>query len=409
MKPEKREKHCSIKQLHAEFQAIPPIFGSPGMTMPTQKKFSTTRYSIVATLLGLAFIAPVLAQTRQATASMPAAPASRTPAGEAAGEVFVPDAPDRHVVVKGDTLWDIAGKYLRQPWLWPRIWQMNRDQINNPHWIYPGQVIVLDRTNGTMRVATVPAPAPGDNQPTVTLRPSIRAEIESQAIPSIPPEAIEPFLTQPVLVETATMNTSPRLVGSRERVLLGRGDEVYASGILDAEITNYMVYRPGSALRDPDNKAILGYEAVYLGTARVVRKGDPQTLLITSSKLEIGVGDRLLPVTSGLPNNYAPRAPEQNVSGRIVSIYGGVAQAGRNQVVALNRGSGHGLQPGHVLAMTSDGRTITDRSNGPPVSIKLPDERNGLIFVFRVFDKVSYALVMNVTVPVSIGDRFTQP
>lgn len=380
--------------------------------MPTQKKFSTTRSTLVATLAtlsGLAFTAPftapVFAQTGQAPSSMPAAPASRAPAGE----VFVPDAPDRHLVVKGDTLWDIAGKYLRQPWLWPRIWQMNRDQIRNPHWIYPGQVIVLDRASGTMRLATGTTPAPGEGQPTVTLRPSVRAEIESQAIPSIPPEAIEPFLTQPVLVETATMNTSPRIVGARERVLLGRGDEVYASGILDADITNYMVYRPGSALKDPDGDAILGYEAVYLGTARVVRKGDPQTLLITSSKLEIGVGDRLLPATGGLPNNYAPRAPEQNVSGRVVSIYGGVAQAGRNQVIALNRGSAQGLQPGHVLAMASAGRTITDRSNGAPVSIKLPDERNGLIFVFRVFDKVSYALVMNVTVPVSIGDRFTQP
>jgi len=362
--------------------------------MPTQKKFSTTRRAVaatlVATLSGLIFSASTLAQTR-------------------AGEVFVPNAPDRHVVVKGDTLWDIAGKYLNQPWLWPRIWQMNRDQINNPHWIYPGQVIVLDRASGTMRIGSAGDGSDGSQNPTVKLSPRIRSEVDSLAIPTIPPEAIEPFLTRPVLIETATMNTSPRIVGSKERVLMGRGDEVYVSGVIDAEATDYLLYRPGSALKDPDDGTILAYEAIYLGTGKVVRKGDPLTLQITSSKLEVGMGDRLLPVTRPLPTNYAPRAPEQDVRGRVVSIYGGVAQAGRNQIVALNRGSAQGLQVGHVLALTSAGRTITDRTNGPPVSIRLPDERNGLMFVFRVFDKVSYAMIMNVVGPVSIGDRFTPP
>jgi len=346
-----------------------------------------------------------------ATTPAPAtAPAATPRAGDA---VFVPGAPDRHTVVRGDTLWGIAGKYLQRPWDWPKIWDMNREQVRNPHLIYPGQVILLNKDTGTMSVAPAAASqtvtGQGSSETVVTLRPSIRSEPGAQAIPSIPPEAIEPFLSQPVLIEPAAALAAPRVIGSADRVLISTGDQMYVAGIRDPNITQYLLYRPGKALIDPDTNAVLGNEAVYLGTARVVRGGEPATLLVTSSTLEIVAGDRLVPATLPGPPSYVPRAPERDIRGRVVSIYGGVARAGRDQIVALNRGAADGIETGHVFALQNLGRTVTDRTNGDPQVMRLPDERNGLMFVFRVFDKVSYALIMNVTGPVAIGDRFIRP
>ncbi len=405
MGPENWEKYCRINQLHAEFQAIPTIAGSPGITMPTQKKFSTALFALAGSILGLAVATQATAQPASPAPAPGAAANAAKPAANP--DVFVANAPDKHVVVKGDTLWDIAGKYLKQPWRWPQIWNMNREQIRNPHWIYPGQVIVLDKSTGTMRLSDSASAQTGTT--TVILRPGIRAETPELAIPSIPAGLIEPFLTQPVLVDDLTMRDSPRVIASRDRVMMGSGDSIYVSGARDANITDYLIYRPGKTLRDPDDNSVLGHEATFVGSARVTRKGDPLTLQVTSSKLEISVGDRLIPAPPSSPINYSPHAPEQDVRGRIVSVYGGVAQAGRYQVVALSRGRAAGLEPGHVLALETRGRTIVDRTNGGMIQTKLPDERNGLMFVFRVFDKVAYALVMNVTQPVNLGDVFTRP
>ena len=319
-------------------------------------------------------------------------------------DVFVANAPDTYTVVRGDTLWGIAGRFLRQPWRWPEIWQMNRDQIRNPHWIYPGQVIVLDRATGTMRLRGGP-----NANGTVKLSPQVRAEPGRDAIPSIPADVIEPYLSQPLIVESATMYEAPRIVASRERVVMGAGDIAYVAGITDPAIKNYQLFRPGRELKDPDTGEVIAYQADYLGTAEVTRPGSPATITITSSKMEAGVGDRLVAATKTAPVSYMPHAPTQPVSGRIVATYSGVAYAGTSMVVAINRGSGDGLDIGSVLAIKTFGRTIVDKTNGSRESITLPEERKGLLFVFRVFNHIAYGLITSTSAPVEVGDTVTQP
>lgn len=319
-------------------------------------------------------------------------------------DVFVDSAPDTYTIVPGDTLWGIAGRFLKQPWRWPDIWQMNRDQIRNPHWIYPGQVIVLDRLTGTMRLSGG-ASANG----TVKLSPQVRVEAARNAIPSIPPEAIEPYLTQPLIVETATMTDAPRVVASRQRVVLGAGDIAYVAGITDPTVSIYQLFRPGRELRDPDTGQVVAFQSDYLGTAQITRVGNPATITITSSKMEINAGDRLVPATKPVVINYVPHAPAQPVAGRIISIYSGVASAGPSMVVAVNRGADDGLEVGTVLAIKTFGRTIVDRTNGVRENITLPEERKGLLFIFRVFNHVAYGLITSSGEPVSVGDSVTQP
>lgn len=333
----------------------------------------------------------------------PSAPvdARRVPS---APDVFVATAPDTYKVVRGDTLWGIAGRFLKQPWRWPQIWRMNRDQIRNPHWIYPGQVIVLDRNTGTMRLSTGP-----NANPTVKLSPQVRVEQGRQAIPSIPADAIEPYLTQPLIVETSTMLDAPRIVASKERVVLGAGDIAYVAGITDPSVTEYQVFRPGRPLKDPDSGEVIAYQADYLGTATVTRPGNPTTVTITTSKMEMGAGDRLVSATKAGIINYVPHAPEKPVTGRIISTYTGVAYAGTNMVVAINRGKSDGLDIGTVLAIKTYGRTIIDKTNGKPESITLPEEHKGLLFVFRVFNHIAYGLITSSTGPVEVGDTVTQP
>ena len=321
-------------------------------------------------------------------------------------DVFVANAPDTYTIVRGDTLWGIAGRFLKQPWRWPQIWQMNRDQIRNPHWIYPGQVIVLDRTTGTMRLSTS-----SSSNATVKLSPQVRIETSRDAIPSIPSEAIEPYLTQPLIVETATMLDAPRIVAAKEkeRVVLGAGDIAYVAGITDPSIINYQLFRPGRALKDPDTGDVIAYQADYLGTANVSRAGSPATITITTSKMEMGVGDRLVPAAKAGVINYMPHAPAQPVAGRIISIYSGVAYAGTNMVVAINRGAADGLDIGAVLAIKTHGRTVVDKTNGAREAITLPEERKGLLFVFRVFNRVAYGLITTSAGAVEVGDSVTQP
>ena len=340
---------------------------------------------------------------RYPTAGQPA-PVNARRTTPSTTDVFVPNAPDTYTVVRGDTLWGIAGRFLKQPWRWPQIWQMNRDQIRNPHWIYPGQVIVLDRTTGTMRLSTGP-----NANGTVKLSPQVRVEQGRDAIPSIPSDAIEPYLTQPLIVETATMLDAPRIVASKERVILGVGDIAYVAGITDPAVTTYQLFRPGRALKDPATGEVVAYQADYLGTADVTRRGDPATITITASKMEMGVGDRLVPAAKAGVINYVPHAPAQPVAGRIIATYSGVAYAGTNMVVAINRGAADGLDIGAVLAIKSFGRTIVDKTNGKRESITLPEERKGLLFVFRVFNRVAYGLITSSAGPVEVGDSVTQP
>ena len=361
------------------------------------------------------------------------------------------DAPDQYTVQKGDTLWGIAGKFLKDPWKWPQVWQINREQIKDPHWIYPGDVIRLDRSGDSPSLSLAGSGASGGTMRdaegnVVKIEPRIRLENLQEAIPSIPGSVIGPFLSQPLVIEAGGLDSAPTIVATEEsRVIIGAGDSAYADRIGSNDALNWQVFRPGMALRDPDSGEILGYEARYVGDARVRRFGNPTTLEIVKARQEINRGDRLMPARESAYPTYMPRAPTKPIRGVIMSVDGGVSEVGQYQIVTLNRGGRDGLEVGHVLAsfrrgqlVNASGRaaSVSDSrwasgmdtrpnpvvpeppgssvagATGVPISagpLRLPDERNGLMFVFRVFDKMSYAMVMRSTRPIYVGDIVQTP
>jgi hypothetical protein len=345
-----------------------------------------------------------------------------------------PDAPDRYIVVKGDTLWDISGKFFRDPWMWPHIWGLNKDTIKDPHWIYPGDVIHLDRANGTLRIgeAETEKPAIAETaaggtdvardkkaEPEVSgnvirLSPKVHEEPSAHdAIPSIPAHIIGPFLSQPLVIEENELAGAPELIGAREgRVLLGTHDVGFATGMVPAKGDKWQVYRPGKKFIDPETEEVLGIEAVYLGSADVTAFADVSTLSITHSVQEIHSGDLLAAASADAANPYLPRAPEISIAAQVISVYGGVTQAGQNAAIVLNKGARDGLEVGHVLALYRKGDIVKVKGKSLfswDKSYALPDERYGLVFVFRVFNKASYALVMQTKLPVQVLDRALTP
>lgn len=320
---------------------------------------------------------------------------------------FLSNAPDQHLVVRGDTLWGISGKFLQHPWCWPQVWGLNRDQIRDPHWIYPGQIVYLDRVAGRLRLGS-PAGTSNDR-----MSPRIRVEnLPQDAIPAIPSSAIEPFLSQPLIVEEAELKNTPRIVAAEEgHVFLGKGDKAYVRGDLNGN-TLFQVFRPGKPLRDPVTKAILGYEAPYLGTVKLDRaskvENEAHRFMVVTSKEEMGVGDHLIPVPPMPIVNFVPHPPAAPIDARVMAVYGGVTQAGQNQIISINRGQKDGLDVGTVLQLSRFGKLIADRTNDKK-PIKLPDEEYGTLFIFRVFNNISYGLIMHVTDAVSVGDVVKSP
>ena len=345
-----------------------------------------------------------------------AAPAS------AAECLFRPNAPDQHVVVKGDTLWDISGTFLEHPWCWPQVWGMNREEIHNPHWIYPGQIVYFDRKNGRL---SLNPPGSGDGSDgrgarDGRLSPQLRTEgLGKDAVKSIASGVLEPFLTRPLVVEADELAGAPRIAASQEgHLYLGKNDKVYVRGDLKGG-SSFQVFRPGNPLIDPTTRKTIAHEAVYLGTVKLIaeaKKGvDVHTFVVASSNQEMGVGDLLMPAPPTPMQNYAPHQPDRFVDARVMSIYSGVSYAGQNQVVSLNRGSVDGLDIGSVLQLYHLGKTVADPGGkrgwlgmGKP-AIKLPDEEYGTLFIFRVFKHVSYGLIMQVTEPVEAGDVAHSP
>jgi len=346
----------------------------------------------------------------------------------AQGDLQVKDtAPDRYVVQRGDTLWSIATKFLSDQWRWPEIWRMNQEQIRNPHNIFPGDVLVLDRSVSPpqLRIADADAGAgagagagPGlGGAGGEKLLPRIYTQpLAAEAIPAISPRSIEPFLTQPLIIEEGGLDRAPRIIATEEnRVNLGAGNVAYVSGFGGSDAPVWQIYRTGRPLVDPDNQRTLGFEAVFLGTAQVRRSGEPATVQIVNSKKEISAGDRLIPAPPPTIPQYVPHAPSSAVSGRIIGLYDALATSvgGRDSIISINRGTRHGLEVGHVLAVyrnvvvydQSDYLKSRDRS---PV-IQLPPERYGLAFVFRTFNSISYALVMESSRPVQGGDIVQNP
>lgn len=337
------------------------------------------------------------------------------------------NAPDSHTVKAGDTLWDISSLFLKSPWRWPELWGMNRDQIANPHLIYPGQVLMLVKTGdrASLQLArqvggSSAADAAGLAQ--VKLSPQVRASrLEDSPIAAIPQHLIEPFLNEAVVFDSDSLAAAPRIVAAQDgRVLLAQGDLVYARGDL-SQATDYRIFRRAVPLRDPANGQILGYEARYVGTALMKRPAQqrdlgngkieelPATLSVQAVKSEVNAGDRLSPVLQRSFSRYIPHPPAGAIAGQLVSVYGDALTAGKNQIVALNRGSADGLERGHVLKLWEAGRRIKDSTAAKPDQVQLPDEELGTLFVFQTYQRVSYALIVSAKGPVRAGDRFSQP
>ncbi len=346
---------------------------------------------------------------------------------------LTPDHPERYTVVKGDTLWDISSRFLKSPWLWPKIWK-NNQEIKNPHLIYPGDVIVLRMVNGkpelsVLRNETVsspalpslpqsaksadasvsPAPAAAGDNRTVKLEPQVHTEPLSTAIPTIPPNAIWPFLTRPLAVgENELKEAGYVTIGLDNRIALGNGSQFYARGLKDDGAEYYQIFRPGNPIRNPDTGELLAYEADFLGNAQRLETGDPSKLVVTEVKQEIVPTDRLLtaPKKASLPYYY-PHAPKNQVQGRIVSALNSVGEIGPLTVVGISLGTREGIEEGDVLRVMRHGGNAKD-----PVTrgaYKLPDEESALIMVFRPYEKMSYALVMTATSPLHMLDIVTTP
>ena len=331
------------------------------------------------------------------------------------------NAPASHTVQSGDTLWAISSLFLKSPWRWPELWGMNLQDIRNPHLIYPGQVLLLDKDGDRARLRMARSGGAIGQPPTntVKLSPRVRSQLlDNGAIASIPLQLIAPFLNEALVLELDELAGAPRIVATQEgRVMISRGETAYVRGDLRGA-RSFTLFRESKPLRDPINGELLGFEAGYVGTADFVRAEGtapvsglpvPATFVMTSARQEAGVGDRLAPVPPRDFSAYVPHPPAGAIDGRVVSVYGEALTAGQNQIVSLNRGTRDGLERGHVLALWRAGAPATDRTGPRPQPVQLPDERSGLLFVFRVFDRVSYALILSALDPVRAGDRITQP
>lgn len=393
------------------------------------------RLTALAVLAGCVMAPPVWAQNFPITAGQKATATQVAQAGVPLSDLAA-NAPDEYTVKRGDTLWAISGIFLKSAWRWPELWGMNLQEIKNPHLIYPGQMLYLEKINGRATLRTRMSANGAVPTNTVRLSPRTRYEnLASDALPTLKSHLIEPFLAEPVIVDENGLNAAPRIVATQEgRVLLTRGDRAYARGqaatvLLDEpgqKQKAYRVFRNATPLKDPVTAEVLGYEAQYVGKALLARGEStqestdkdgklrtdlvPATIDIVAAKEEMRVGDRLLPEPEQQFQSYVPHAPLGRINARIVSVYGSaVVNAAQNQVVVINLGTRDGIESGHVLAILSDGARVIDKTDDARPELKLPDERNGLLMVFRTFEKLSYALVLEITDGAKVGDRLVNP
>jgi hypothetical protein len=404
-----------------------------------------------------------------------------------ADEVRLQDnAPDRHVVVKGDTLWDISAKFLKDPWLWPDVWQLNKEQIKNPHLIYPGDVVILTMENGKPRLSLE-----SSGLEVVRLSPQIHAEpilTKEKGIPAIEPRHIRPYVTVAGVVDPGVLDAAPKILGAvDERVMIIKGDGVYASAGKPG-VQHWRAIRPGKQLVDPDTQEVLGLESESVGLMRTVAPGDPQTLLVEHASMEVMVGDKLIPDVPFALSTMIPRAPAKSVEGKIIQAYGSFSTTAQYATVVINKGQRDGLEPGNVLAIHRQGRVVAKEQGKdgeawrygdvkcvkpgktltseyydpkemlvecgelPPgakqevvrysdigclkpgakistfeffnpkevyqlhcrpgeesTQIQLPGHRVGLLFLYRVYDKVAYGLIMSADGPVYLMDAVKNP
>ncbi|GAB2189723.1 LysM peptidoglycan-binding domain-containing protein [Sessilibacter sp. MAH2] len=325
--------------------------------------------------------------------------------------------PDEYIVVEGDTLWDISATFLENPWMWPEIWHVN-PQINNPHLIFPGDVVRLVYLDGQPRLTIdkrtqrlTPRRSVGGDPNTVKLAPAVRVIPLEEAIPAIPLDVINAFLNQNRVLEKPTFEHAPYVLGGQEkRILLGAGDKVYARGEFNPDISAYNLYRLGDEYVDPLTKEVLGYRSKDVGSARLnALQGEVATMQINRMAAEITVGDRLLPNEErAIDPTFFPSAPDdENFQGLILEVQDGLTHAGKFDVLVLNKGVREQLEPGDVLAIYKEGETIRDRIADSIV--QLPEERVGIAMVFRTFEKVSYALILEAERPINVNDKLYSP
>ncbi len=314
-----------------------------------------------------------------------------------------PNHPDQYTVLKGDTLWDISGKFLQNPWQWPQLWSHN-PQIKNPNLIYPGDTLFFSYVNGKPRLSL---------SRTVKLSPSIREYSLGEAVDLIPSDAISQFLTSPKVVNKKDLENAPYIIDfAGEHLVAGAGDRVYVRSIEHPDSLNYTVFRLGEPYISPENQEILGYEAVYIADTTLQTPGDPATLVINKSDSEIRIGDRLMVSSAGeLALNYFPRSPQKKISGSIISVLNGVSQIGQHNIVVIDKGTADGLESGHVLDIYRRGRIVGDKyfKLEKNAAVKLPDELAGMLMIFRPFERLSYALVMEANSAIHIYDRVKTP
>lgn len=343
--------------------------------------------------------------TQSQTSSVPTStePAQYEPVLERVSEP-VPLAeghPNEYVVQIGDTLWDIAGTFLKDPWFWPEIWYVNPD-IENPHLIYPGDVLGLVYIDGQARITNVRAS-------TYRMSPQARVTPLSQAVASIPFEDVAAFLSSGVVLEKSQADALPYLLETRgDHLIASAGNEVYVRGIGgDMPSTRYNVVHVGDPMYDPDDNRLIGYHGIMIGEGSLRRAGDPATIALTNTSQEAKFGDRFIPAAVDVPLNFFPRSPSSNIDGRIIHVVGGVSQIGQYMVVVMNRGSSTGLSVGDVLSVFQAGETVKDRIKGGDVT--LPDEQAGTIMVFKTYDRISYGLVMEATDAIHKFDAVRNP
>ena len=319
---------------------------------------------------------------------------------------FKASAPEQYTVKPGDTLWDISNHYLVDPWYWPEIWYLN-PQVNNPHLIYPGDVLSIFYVGGKPYLTV------GDGPRVTRLSPKLRgtdidAETYGIAIP-----AIQQFIIRPRVVSEETLDGAPYILSSvEERLAFGAGDRVYARGFSGEPQGKYTVFRKGEALHDPVSDELLGFEAIVVGDGEIVRSDDPATFDLTQTKREALRGDRLLSANYGeIDTEFVPQAPPAGSSGFVISLFDAISQVGTFQVVTLNLGNRDGIQKGNVFNINQAGRIVADpfEKPGSLVDVELPEERSARAMVFRTFEKVSYALIMEATRTVRVGDSAASP
>jgi hypothetical protein len=380
------------------------------MTLPADTGFKEYTRHALAAALALAC----------ATASLPASAAETLTTASGTTVQLAEGAPERYVVVKGDTLWAISAKFLNDPWLWPDLWKVN-PQIANPHLIYPGDEVSLTYVEGqpqltvTRQGETVASTARVVPSGTVRLAPQIRTTPLDEAISFVPIDAIRPFLTQSGIVDPEVAEKGPYIFGTVDgRVMAGAADRVYVRRMPEDGPARYTVVRMSDdPYEDPDTGEDLGYAATYIGEGQVERFGDPGVVYLSSTRLEALKGDRLITQNLGLPTeSFAPRIPKAKIDGRIIDVVGGVSQIGQYQVVVINKGTRDGLQPSDlllVLQAQGKGRDTESGFLGFGQGIKLPDSRAGELMVFRTFERVSYGLLLRAESEIHVGDKIQNP